>query len=136
MALFNFKKNKKTDEPLKKAKKGVAKQEKSVVLAEGEPKKERIVPSGSRPSVILRPRITEKASSIAEKGFYTFDVSALANKKNVMDDVARIYGVTPIQAHIVKIPRKKTFNRGKLGMRSGGKKAYVRLKEGDKIELV
>ena len=34
------------------------------------------------------------------------------------------------------MPRKKVMHRGKIGMKGGGKKAYVYLKEGDSIEIV
>ena len=42
----------------------------------------------------------------------------------------------PTRVNIAKIPSKRTLSRGKRGVKKGGKKAYVYLKEGDKIELI
>jgi ribosomal protein L23 len=37
---------------------------------------------------------------------------------------------------MVNIPKKNVFVRGKWGTKGGGKKAYVYLKKGDKIESI
>jgi len=44
--------------------------------------------------------------------------------------------VKPEKVRVAAIPAKKVFVRGKKGVKSGGKKAYVYLKKGDKIELI
>ena len=87
-------------------------------------------------SVLLRPRITEKASMLAEKNTYVFEVHPKANKKEVAAAIMNAYKVTPARVHIVNLPAKKVFSRGKKGMQSGLKKAIVYLKHGDKIEFV
>jgi large subunit ribosomal protein L23 len=84
--------------------------------------------------IILRPRITEKASFIAESNIYTFEVSSGATKKQISEAVKIFYKVSPIKINIVKNPSKEVFLRGKKGTKSGVKKAYVYLKQGDKIE--
>lgn len=84
--------------------------------------------------VLLRPRITEKASFIAESKVYTFEIAADATKRQVAEAVKVFYEVTPIKVNIVKNPSKEIFVRGKKGTSAGVKKAYVYLKEGDKIE--
>ena len=86
--------------------------------------------------VILNPRITEKGGILAADGFYTFDVDRKATKKQIANAVRKIYNVTPIRVNVVPIRAKLVFSRGKLGKKSAGKKAYVQLKEGDKIEFV
>lgn len=87
--------------------------------------------------VILRPRITEKASLLAESSnVFTFEISKDATKLQVRKAVASIYGVVPVKVSIARNPSKNVFSRGKMGMVSGVKKAYVYLKKGDKIELV
>ncbi|MEK7635264.1 MAG: 50S ribosomal protein L23 [Patescibacteria group bacterium] len=83
---------------------------------------------------LLRPRITEKASFVAEKGVYTFEVAVDATKKQVAEAVKVFYKVTPVKVNMVKNPAKQVFVRGKKGTKAGVKKAYVYLKEGDKIE--
>ncbi len=87
-------------------------------------------------TIIVRPRLTEKASFIAEKGMYTFEVSENATKSSVMKAVKAIYNVTPVKVNVVRIPSKQVFSRGKAGVKKGSRKAYVELKEGDKIEFV
>ena len=87
-------------------------------------------------SVILHPRVTEKASFQTEQNVYTFNVSSKATKKTVALAIEDMYKVTPIKVNMVPIKAKKVFVRGKVGMKSGGKKAYVFLKKGDKIEIV
>ena len=87
-------------------------------------------------SILLRPRITEKASMLAEKNTYVFEVHPKANKKEVAAAIMNAYKVTPARVHIVNLPAKKVFSRGKKGMQSGLKKAIVYLKHGDKIEFV
>lgn len=89
-------------------------------------------------STILRhARITEKASMHQAAGVYTFDIAATATKRDVIQAVRALYGVTPRTVRIVTIPTKARRNArtGKVGMTGGGKKAYVYLKKGDAITL-
>ena len=86
-------------------------------------------------SVIRRPRITEKATMETEQNVYTFEVSPRANKKVIAQAIFELYNVKPAKVNVVPIHPKEVFVRGKRGMKSGGKKAYVFLKEGDKIEF-
>jgi large subunit ribosomal protein L23 len=84
--------------------------------------------------IILKPRITEKASFVAESNVYVFEVAPKATKKQVTDTIKAFYDFTPIKVNIVKNPAKEVFVRGKKGVKQGVKKAYVYLKDGDKIE--
>ena len=87
--------------------------------------------------IIKKPRITEKSGIQAENmGIYTFEVTAEANKKNVAKAVKELYKVTPVKVNITNLPGKIVFSRGKVGRKSGVKKAIVYLKKGDKIEFV
>lgn len=88
-------------------------------------------------NVLLAPRITEKAALGADRaGVYVFKVTEKATKKSVAASVKASYKVTPVKVNILRIPAKNVFVRGKKGVKSGGKKAYVFLKKGDKIELI
>ena len=88
-------------------------------------------------SVLLRPRITEKAAIGADKNnVYVFEVTEDATKYSIAASVKASYKVTPVRVNITKIAAKKVFIRGKRGVKSGSKKAYVYLKKGDKIELI
>lgn len=88
--------------------------------------------------VLVRPRITEKASDVSAQGTYVFEVATDATKTDVRNAVKEYYKVTPIKVNLVKIPTKKRVNRRtrKIGVSSQGKKAYVFLKKGDSIEFV
>jgi large subunit ribosomal protein L23 len=87
--------------------------------------------------VIVKPRITEKATWHSAEGVYVFIVSPNANKQQVAQAVRAIYKVTPRKVHIVTIPskRKRSSRTGKLGVKGGGKKAYVYLKKGETVNL-
>ncbi len=91
------------------------------------------------PAIVLtRPRITEKATSLAsaDAGVYTFEVSARANKVLVADAIKKLFKVTPVKVNIINTKAKTVFRRGKSGVVSGIKKAMVYLKKGDKIDLI
>lgn len=86
---------------------------------------------------IIRPRVTEKATAATERGsIYVFEVEPGASKKEIAAAIKNLYKVTPVKINVVKIPRKQVFVRGKKGFKAGGKKAYVYLKKGEKIEVV
>ena len=88
-------------------------------------------------NVLIRPRITEKAVVGADKhGVYVFEVTSDATKASISASVRAVYKVTPVKVNISKIAPKAVVVRGKRGVKSGAKKAYVYLKKGDKIEVV
>lgn len=88
-------------------------------------------------NVLLRPRITEKAVVGADKnGVYVFEVMPKATKPQIMASVKAAYKVTPVKVRTAQIAPKAVFVRGRHGVKQGGKKAYVYLKKGDKIELL
>jgi large subunit ribosomal protein L23 len=88
--------------------------------------------------VIRKPRITEKAAILTENNVYVFDVATTTNKNEIKKAVEALYKVTPRKIAIVQVPSKKVRNRknGKIGIKQGGKKAYVYLKKGVTIEIL
>lgn len=86
--------------------------------------------------IIKHPRVTEKSSDLMSQNVYVFDVALSANKQEVEKAVYQMYKVKPVKVNMVKVPAKKILTRGIRGVKSGGKKAFVFLKEGDKIEFV
>lgn len=89
-------------------------------------------------SVIVKPRITEKAVSKSEQNVYTFLVRPDATKRDVRAAIQFIYNVSPKKVNIVK-QTPRTFMsraRGRKLTAKGIKKAYVYLKAGDTITLV
>ncbi len=138
MSLLNLKK--KTVAVVAPEKKKPAAPKKLAVrpVADSRPAVSSSVASG-RPvrDVLLRPRVTEKGHLLAEKqNVYLFEVSRDATSRQISDVCVAAFKVRPLRVSLLPIRRKQVFVRGKWGWKGGGKKAYVYLKEGDKIEVV
>ncbi len=88
------------------------------------------------PNILIRPRITEKATDHSENGAYIFDVATSSTKNEIAKEIERIYGVKPEKIRTLPIPKKIVMRRNKKGVKSGGKKAVVYLKKGDTIEII
>lgn len=146
MALFKAKKNtsEKTELPAQAGKvtKKVSVKETENKVVKKEKEKEKIVSiskiQGSHLfSVLKNARITEKATDLSQDhNVYVFEVDKNTNKREISKAVKTFYNVTPEKIRTVKIPLKNVVSRGKRGVKSGGKKAYIYLKKGDKLELV
>jgi len=80
--------------------------------------------------------ITEKAVNMSAQGnFYVFHVSLEANKVEIKKAVEEKYKVNVLNVRTISIPRKRMV-KGKIeGYRSAYKKAIVKIKEGQKIEI-
>jgi len=85
---------------------------------------------------IKQPRVTEKASVLAEENKYVFNVENWANKQDIKREISEIYNVIPVRVNMVNIPAKVVVVRGIKGKTSKGKKAIIYLKKGDKIEII
>lgn len=85
---------------------------------------------------IKNPRVTEKASTMLKQNVYTFDILPSANKTEIKKAVFALYKVKPIKVNILKVADKHLSFKGKLGVKSGGRKALVYLKEGYKISEI
>ena len=85
--------------------------------------------------VIKKALVTEKSSRLAEKGIYVFKVVRSANKEVIKSHVENYFNVKvkDVKTSIARTKGKRT----RLGMRPVRywKKAFVRLKEGEKISL-
>ena len=95
-------------------------------------------PSVNNAKEVLRaPRITEKAGLMQAKGVYVFNISTDATKRDIIAAVKKMYKVTPRSVRMVNVPEKSVrhMKSGRYGVKSGGKKAYVYLKQGDSITL-
>lgn len=98
-------------------------------------------PVVSKP-IALKPRISEKGYALSERlNTYIFDVPAQFNKFDVAAAVAAQYEVTVTTVRIAGIPGKAVRsyrNRGRRSInakRSDLRKAYVTLKDGDKLPI-
>ncbi|MCD5396519.1 MAG: 50S ribosomal protein L23 [Candidatus Pacebacteria bacterium] len=85
---------------------------------------------------MIAPHITEKASYLAEKNQYVFKVSKDANKIEIKKAIGDLFGVEVEKIRIIKVPKKRR-RRGRIeGWKKGYKKAIVKIKEGQKIEIL
>ena len=148
MALLDFLKKKDEAEKAKKTAKktekvSVAKTEEKKTEKKAE-KKESSAKTSSKPvktgkfsyEAIKQPHISEKASYLSEKDQYTFEVSPSFNKTEIKNTVEGIYGVNVLSVNIIKIPAKKRRLGKTQGFRKAYKKAVVKIKEGQKIEII
>ncbi len=92
-------------------------------------------------TMVLKPRMSEKAygASLA-LNTYVFDVPTTANKVTIASAVETQFGVKvyDIKTIVIKGKTKKSYqkrNRPVEGKRAKSKKAYVRLIDGDSINL-
>ena len=85
---------------------------------------------------IKNPRVTEKASFASEQNVYTFDISQSANKTEIKKAIFALYKVWPLKVNVASVPQKNVMFKGKAGMKGGGRKAFVYLKKGEKIEFI
>jgi large subunit ribosomal protein L23 len=88
-------------------------------------------------SVILSPRITEKAAFLSQHNAYAFNVTKNASKQEIMKAIQAIYKVTPVDVRVLPVLGKRVMTRsvGRVGRTASGKKAYVYLKKGETIDI-
>ena len=86
-------------------------------------------------NVILRPVITEKSMAQSGDNKYTFMVDLKANKIEIRNAIEKLFNVRVVDVTTVRM-RGKMKRRGRVfGKRSDYKKAYVKLLEGQTIEI-
>jgi large subunit ribosomal protein L23 len=144
MALFDFfkkkkevkKEEKKKEKPVKKeveVKKEV--KEKPVKAKPAGPKKERKI-TGESLKILKSPHVAEKATDLLEKNQYVFKIWPRANKAETKKAIESIFKVDVLGVKIINIPKKKRRLGKTEGFRKGHKKAIIRIKEGQKIEVL
>lgn len=93
------------------------------------------VPGGRSSYMLVSPRISEKAASMATGGTYVFNVPIVANKVEIRKAVEALYKVNVTQVRTVRGIGKITRRGRVAGQRVNWKKALVTLKSGQKIDL-
>jgi len=90
-------------------------------------------------NLLKRPLVTEKVSSLNEKGVYGLIVDKKANKVEIKKTVEALYGVTVASVNTMRYAGKKRIRYSKTGISKGKssayKKALVTLKEGEVIDF-
>lgn len=136
MGIFNKKTDEVKDEKKPVAKKAAVKKTSDKPVTETKPAKTGKGISPELANVIRNPRITEKAAHISDQNVYTFDVAPGASKTEISKAIKAIYNLTPVKVNVSAIPTKRVFRATHIGVKRGGRKAYVYLKKGDKIEFI
>ena len=85
--------------------------------------------------VILSPVITEKATRILENNQVVFKVSKRATKPQIKNAIEALYNVEVISVNTINIKGKSKIFKGIKGKRTDIRKAVIRLKEGQSIDL-
>jgi large subunit ribosomal protein L23 len=90
-------------------------------------------------NILKRPIVTEKMTTLQDKGQYAFEVGLHANKIEIARAVEKKFSVTVVGVRTLRHKGKAKTQMTRKGRFAGRtaqwKKAIVRLKEGDKIEF-
>jgi len=90
--------------------------------------------------VLVKPIVSEKSNKLTDtRKTYAFRVDRKANKLEIKKAVQEFYGVTVTEVNTVVVPGKAKSKFTKAGFISGRKpaykKAYVKVAEGETIDL-
>ena len=88
--------------------------------------------------VIKKPVVTEKSMANQQKSVYTFIVAPESTKPEVRYAVEKAFNVKVEEVRTVKVKGKYKRMKNMLleGRRKDVKKAYVKLKEGSRIDII
>jgi len=89
-------------------------------------------------TVIRHPILSEKTQKAKKENTYVFAVATEANKQEIKHAVQAVYGVKVADVRTVKVKGKEKRSRNMVtpGHRKDWKKAYVRLAEGSRLDLI
>jgi large subunit ribosomal protein L23 len=85
--------------------------------------------------VIRSPVVTEKATQLSERNQIVLRVALDATKPQIKAAVQGLFGVKVLAVNTLVAKGKTKRFRGRPGVRSDVKKAYVQLAPGDSIDL-
>ena len=84
---------------------------------------------------ILSPLVTEKTTNLSEQNKIVFKVPATADKKNLKNNIEKIFKVNVTKINIINKKNRTKIARGRKVKISGFKKAIITLKKGQSIDL-
>jgi large subunit ribosomal protein L23 len=85
---------------------------------------------------VIRPLVTEKSSAVyGTLQEYTFEADLQATKQQIRDAIEALFDVKVTQVRTLIQPAKRRTRGRSAGRRPRWKKAFVRLREGDSIEI-
>ncbi|BBD80667.1 50S ribosomal protein L23 [Aerosticca soli] len=86
-------------------------------------------------SALRAPYISEKSARLAEHNQYVFVVTPEATKADIRAAVEQLFDVKVEGVNLVNVKGKVKSFRFRPGSRQGKRKAYVRLAEGQTIDV-
>lgn len=92
--------------------------------------------TGSSVFQLVKPRVTEKANLLAQNGQYVFEITPRASKIEIKKAIERLYKVKVASVNVLKTPAKKVRVGRREGLKKTVRKAIVKLKKGEKIEIL
>ena len=84
---------------------------------------------------IISPMVTEKSTNLSEQNKIVFKVPSSANKKNLKNNIEKIFKVNVTKVNIINKQIRNKLTRGRKVKVSGFKKAIITLKKGQSIDL-
>tara|TARA_B100001057_G_scaffold416418_1_gene434418 strand:+ start:432 stop:725 length:294 start_codon:yes stop_codon:yes gene_type:complete len=84
---------------------------------------------------IISPFVTEKSTNLSEQNKVVFKVPSSANKKNLKNNIEKLFKVNVTKINIINKQNRTKLTRGKKIKVSGFKKAIITLKKGQSIDL-
>ena len=85
--------------------------------------------------IVRNPVITEKATMLSDRNQFVFRVAIGATKPEIKASVEGLFGVKVLAVNtLIQKGKTKRF-KGRPGVRSDVKKAYVQLAEGQSIDM-
>ena len=86
--------------------------------------------------VIRAPRVSEKTARLQEvSNQYVFEVATTATKADVKAAIEQIFYVKVESVNVVNVKGKQKAFRSRMGRRSDWRKAYVKLADGQTIDV-
>ncbi|MEO7198837.1 MAG: 50S ribosomal protein L23 [Dokdonella sp.] len=86
--------------------------------------------------VLRAPIVSEKTARLQESDQYVFEVASTATKADVKAAVEKLFNVQVRGVSVVNLKGKTKAFRQRPGTRSNKRKAYVRLGEGQVIDVM
>ena len=87
--------------------------------------------------VIRAPRVSEKTARIQEQSNqYVFEVTKTATKADVKSAVESLFNVKVDAVNVVNVKGKSKSFKNRAGRRGDWRKAYVRLADGQSIDVM
>ncbi len=88
-------------------------------------------------SILVKPIFTEKSTTLTQTGnVLTFEVATSANKIEIRSAVEKLFSVKVAGVRVVKVASKIKKVGRSIGRTSERKKAYVKLKPGEKLPAI